>query len=362
MKNLLIVLTASLFLHSVPAHAFPEMIRHSYFNCTSCHTSPNGGGVLNEYGRQSAQAVLSTWGTENEAKPFYNLFEQPKWIDTGIFGRAIQTAQNNSSVSKGYFWIMQAEAEAAAKLGSKLTLDLDLGLKPDVLNSLAIPGASPVIARRFFAMYRPTETTSIRAGKFMPDYGVYFSEHSISTRQGLGFGEDQETYNVEYGYQGENYAGSLTLNLGRPDHASSSNEKGGVANASMYLSDKYKLGWSAYYGTVNGSSRELTGPYALLGFSTRFYLLAEADLQFTQPAIGSSTQGLFTYSRLGYELIQGLHLYLMEQSQTRLFGVGPGVVWFPRPHFYFKMEVQQQYSKDLPSPQSSGFLTANVYL
>jgi len=371
MKKLTNLFVLVFLFYTLPAHSFPEMVRHSYFNCTSCHTSPNGGGVLNEYGRQSDQAVLSMWGTEEEAKPFYGAFKQPTWIDTAIFGRVIQTAQNNSYVSKGYFWKMQAEAEAAAKLNSKWTVDLDLGVSPGVLNGLQVTGDSPLLARRYYLMFRPSENISIRAGKFMPDYGVYFTEHSISTRQGLGFGENQETYNIEYGYQGENYSGSVTLNLGRPDQTSALNEKGGIATASMYLSDQYKLGWSAYYGTHDGNSRELTGPYALLGFSTKFYLLAEADLQFKQMAVGPSTQGLFTYERLGYELTQGLQLYLMEQTQIASFanvganpfyGFGPGVIWFPRPHFYFKMEVQQQLSKDLPSTQTSGFLSANVYL
>ena len=108
------------------AFAFPEMIRHGYVNCTSCHTSPNGGGILNAYGRQTSAAALSTWGGEDEAKPFYNLFNQPDWIDTGAFIRGVQTAQSNSRVSEGYFWYMQADLEAAARFGAdgRFTFDL----------------------------------------------------------------------------------------------------------------------------------------------------------------------------------------------------------------------------------------------
>ncbi len=363
----------ALLFHGTFAYSFPEMIRHSYANCTSCHVSPNGGGVLNEYGRQSSQAALSTWGTEDEAKPFYNLFQQPYLVDTAAFARVVQTAKNNTKVSSGYFWWMQGELEAAVKLGkdSKWTLDLDVGLNPGVLNSLEIPGDSPVLARRFFAIYRPTEETSVRVGKFIADYGVYFAEHTISTRQGLGFDQGEETYNLEYGYQGENYSGSVTLNLGRPDHPNELNEKGGMATVAMYLSDQYKIGWSAYYGTQNGISRELTGPYALLGFTTKFYLMAELDLQLKQNSTGVNSQGFYSYERLGYELIQGLHLYVMEQSQiptfassasSRMYGFGPGLYWFPRPHFYIQLEVQEQISKEFPSNQTSGFLTGNIYL
>src|SRR5215510_1649696 len=34
-----------------PAYALPNMIRLGYPNCVSCHVSPQGGGLLNAYGR-----------------------------------------------------------------------------------------------------------------------------------------------------------------------------------------------------------------------------------------------------------------------------------------------------------------------
>ena len=181
------------------AQAFPEMIRHGYVNCTSCHVSPNGGGLLIEYGREISVAALSATGTEEEAKPFYHLFDEPKNMTVGSFIRGVQTAQNNSKVSSGYFWFMQADLEAAMSFGSKKewTADFSLGISPEVLNGLLPNGVSPLASRRQFLMYRPTEMTSIRAGKFLLDYGVYFPDHTISTRQGIGFDEGNETYNIE---------------------------------------------------------------------------------------------------------------------------------------------------------------------
>ena len=226
-------------------------------------------------------------------------------------------------------------------------------------------------------MYRPTETTSIRVGKFLTDYGVYFPEHSIATRGGIGFDAGDETYNLEYGYQGENWSGSVTADLGRPEDASMMREKGAAATAGWNPNDHSKIGWSSYFGTLNSTSRELTGPYALLGFTPTFYVEGEVDLQFSQPAQGKANQGLFTYERVGYELIQGVQLYLMQQTfirsfqgmntlpfgmTNRLYGVGPGIYWFPRPHFFFQLEVQDQFSQELPSTQMSGFFTGNIYL
>lgn len=372
-------------LSSHAAFAFPEMIRDGYVNCTSCHISPNGGGVLNAYGRQSSAAVLSTWGGENEAKPFYNLFKQPEWIDTGAFVRGVEQAQNNSSVSEGHFWFMQAAVEGAARFGAeqKWTLDLSGGISPDVLNGLQVPGSSPFISPRDYLMYQLNDTTTIRAGKFLADYGVYFQDHTIPTRQGIGFDEGMETYNLEYSYQGEKFSGSITADFGRIDNPQLLFDKGVVATGAMALGDSSKVGYSGFFGTQNSNNRELTGPYALLGFNHHFYFVGEADLQFTQPHAANSTRGIASYEKLGYEIKKGFHLYWMEETyvydfggnfdpttinpmygifSNRLTGTGPGIYWYPRPHFYVQFEVQQQFSPDFPSAQTYGFLVGSIYL
>src|ERR1043166_2429599 len=39
-----------------PAKALPTMVRLGYNNCAACHIAPQGGGLLNLYGRSIAQA------------------------------------------------------------------------------------------------------------------------------------------------------------------------------------------------------------------------------------------------------------------------------------------------------------------
>ena len=39
-----------------PTFALPTMVRLGYVNCAGCHISPQGGGLLNEYGRGIDQA------------------------------------------------------------------------------------------------------------------------------------------------------------------------------------------------------------------------------------------------------------------------------------------------------------------
>ena len=159
-------------------------------------------------------------------------------------------------------------------------------------------------------------------------------------------------------------------------------DKGVAATGAIALTDSSKVGYSGFFGTQNSNNRELTGPYALLGFTKQFYFLGEADLQFTQPVGAPSTKGLATYERLGYEFVQGFQLYFLEQTYVydfggnfdptsinpmygimanRLIGVGPGIYWFPRPHFEFQFEAQQQFSPIFPSAETSAFLVGSIY-
>ncbi len=379
-----LILLFSFFISANTSHAFPEMIRAGYPDCITCHVSPNGGGILNQYGRQSSASVLSTWGTENEAKPFYNLFKDPEWLDLQAYIRGVQTATWNSNINNGYFWWMEADGEGAARFGKdgKWTADIAIGISPDVLNGLQVPGSSPLLSPRHYLLYRIDDYSTVRAGKFIADYGVYFPDHTIPTRQGIGFDQGMETYNLEYSYQGEKFSASVTADLGRIENPDLTLDKGVAATAAIPIADTYKIGYSAFFGTENSKNRELTGPYALLGFTKRFYLLGECDFQFTQPPNGASTRGVVSYERLGYEVFPGFHLYLLEETSVydfngnfdptlinpiygimanRQIGVGPGIYWYPRPHFYIQLEAQEQYSPSIPSTQTSAFLVGNIY-
>ena len=189
------------------------------------------------------------------------------------------------------------------------------------MNGLQVPGSSPGIIRRAYLLYRIDDNSTVRAGKFITDYGVYFPDHTIPTRQGIGFDEGLETYNIEYSYQGDRFSGSITADLGRIDDPEMDLDKGVSATGAYALTDSSKVGYSAFFGTQNSNKLELTGPYALLGFTKHFYFLAEADLQFTQPAGNqASTQGFVSYEKIGYEIFQGFHIYALEQTYVYDFG------------------------------------------
>jgi len=100
--------------HPLLSHAFPEMVRHGYSNCITCHVSPNGGGIVTPYGRALSQEILSAGGTKDwESKFAYGAVDLPKWLQLGGDVRVLQTHLDTPNIRLGKLILMQADFEAA---------------------------------------------------------------------------------------------------------------------------------------------------------------------------------------------------------------------------------------------------------
>ena len=328
---------ATLTLASVNAFGYPEMIRHGYVNCTSCHVSPNGGGMLNGYGRVQAEEVLSTWSREGEGGFLHGAV--PSQMGPFSFGgqfRALQLWQQSygtAGAASGRAILMQADAEAAAKVGP-FEIVATAGVQD-------LKGIQP-LSRRHYAIFRPSEDSPwmIRAGRFVPAFGINMADHAIATKAGIGLGQGVESYNVEGSWLGERFDVFLTANFGRPGE---DREKGLTTRVGYSLGERAKVGLSYYLGTNSLGTRQLFGSYAMIGFTEHLSLLAEFDLQNLSRAAGTKF-GPASYARLDYEFYKGVHGYLTgEYAQTNPtspthYAAGLGAQFFPRPHFELRAE------------------------
>lgn len=198
----------------------PELARHGYANCNTCHVSPTGGGILNPYGRSLSQALVSTWGTEEEALPFYGFIPFTEKIQAQASIRGVQSIRDNARAQSGEHLAMQTAIEAVGtyeKFSGVLSVD---------------PSAEDSISPQHYLLLQVGEQTTFRSGKFKADYGINLANHSTSTRQGLGWGPGSESYNLELGHQGDFFSGTLTAILGKIDEEEHS-ERGFAANGSV---------------------------------------------------------------------------------------------------------------------------------
>ncbi|MCM2277908.1 MAG: hypothetical protein NDJ89_07505 [Oligoflexia bacterium] len=329
-------LVALSFLAPRGAFAFPELVRHNYANCTACHVSPTGGGVLTAYGRELSNEVLSKWGREGEGRFLWGRVKPPEWLELGGDFRTLNLKQESSTGTRGRTVLMQADLEAAISYKA-LSLVGTYGIQDQ-----AVYPEDRFLSRRHYGVFRFNDEVSLRAGRFMQAFGINVPDHAIFTRQGLGWDQGSESYNVEVSYLGERYNLYVTGVLSRPDIDSRLREKGGSGSASVFLGNRYKLGASYFYGTSYNANRHVFGPFLVMGFTPRFFLLSELDFQrsFARTAVRPEW-GFVNYQRLDYEVTQGLHVFLIQQFSklnfsrvaTQKDAYGAGVQFFPRPHF-----------------------------
>jgi len=330
--------------------AYPEMVRHGYVNCTSCHVSPAGGGVLTPYGRVLSGEILSTWAKEGEGDFAYGALKSPDWLALGGDVRWIQTYRNMPNYREARFTFMQADVEAAATF-DKFTVGGTFGWSD--MRSRTNFGDG-FLSRRHYVMYKPTDKWTIRAGRFPVAYGLMIADHYASVKRGLGFDQGTETYNVEGSWLGESADVYMTAVLGRPDKESLDREYGAALRGSLAMGERYKFGAGYYYGNNRAQHRHLFGPYAILGFTPHFFLLGELNYQITTAdASNLKSSGIVGYWRLDYEFLQGLHGFATYEVVEMDFpqdsnAVGLGVQWFPRPHF----ELTTSYQRVVPNTGS----------
>ena len=340
------VLLVGAWLITSHAVGFPELVRRGYGNCTTCHYSPTGGGILTEYGRSLIPQVLSSGGTESESKFLWGAFDLPDWLSFGGDFRSLGAYQTFSGQSSFAFIFMQADAETAVSV-DKFSAVATFGVDHD----------GSAVSRRHYLQYHVTDEINARAGRFMPAYGLNTEDHTIAIKRGLGKDQATESYNLELSWIGENLNVFATAVFGRLDNLSLGAESGAAFSASLYFEESYKVGVSYFYGYRSSvEQRHLTGPYAILGFTPHITLLAELDFQFLSPqAYSPQTNSIVQTGavddvRLDFEILQGLHLYGVQEfeqldfnnSNTFSDAYGAGVQFFPRPHFELNVLYQRR--------------------
>lgn len=337
-------------------------------NCTSCHISPSGGGVLTQYGRELSREVLSYASREKEAAFLYGAVVPPDWLTLGGDVRVLGFYRDTPTFTQGQVFPMQMDMEAAATYKNFIVVGTMGYQRP----SRTSPNLTDYfISRRHYVNYRPTGELSIRAGMFMPAFGINTPDHATVTKRGLGWNAGSETYNLETAWIGERFNLYATAILGRPDALDLNREKGAAVLPSLTISDTYRVGFSYFYGLNTLGNRHVFGPFGILGFTPHFFLLTELDFQSaTSQSDPSHPQwGVVNYQKLDYEFFQGFHGYITQElsrlnfasldSLSKTYGIG--LQFFPRPHLELNFSWQIQTSATLAGYTDFGFLLLHFY-
>ena len=344
------------------AHAFAENIRHGYVNCISCHVSPTGGGALTSYGRELSRELMSTWGREGEQNWMY-AYEPSTRLALGGDVRNAYSYVDNTTIRQGKWYFMQADVEGYANVlpegkSQSLWVGGSLGIEKKNQNVENYD----FLTRRHWINYRPTDEVSIRAGKFLANYGLNVPDHVAFFKRMTGRDQGSETYNAEIAWIGENWNAIATAVFGRPDDLSLRRAERGVSlSASYAFLNRNRVGVSYWNGESDLTRRQLTGPFAMLGITERLYVLSEIGFQWaSDKARDTEQRGFVTYTRVGYEAHKGVIPYVLHEFNAlndqswgnRTDGYGVGLQWLPRPH----LEANMMFQKRRTPSVAAGFV------
>lgn len=332
---------------------------------------------MTDYGRHLSHEVLSTWGTEQEALPGHGFLgakaeeKEPsnRWFAIGGDLRAAQTHTESKAAKSGRFIWMQAM--------------LDFGVHYESWTAVFSVGQFDrqgkgdwdADSQRFYLMKQINDENMVRAGRYMPSFGINIPEHISPTRggpngNGLGFGFGQERDGVEWHYIGENWNAALGYAKG-PQDGLSTVEHSVYGQVQRAFLEKYKLGASLWSGRLAAGRRQIMAVHGLLGFTQRLYALTETDIQLVQPDSGAEKTGIYGYHKLGYEFYKGLHVFgtfdhlqpNLKAPKQYIHHWGVGVQLFPRPHFEIAGAWTRELAKSVSDTEGDyAWLLLHYYL
>jgi len=339
----LILTIAGFLLASQGAWSFPEMIRHNYVNCGACHVSQAGGGVLNAYGRTISYDVLSTWGKADEARAFYTVDPEKvgSWLNLGGDVRGIQVHEENSQFKVGRFFWMQGGIDAAItvdRFTAMMTLGQVVGQQNESYQTLDF------VSPKYYLSAQISDELSVRAGKFIPQYGLQIPQHTFYIKDNLLIGEGTERDAGEVLWNGEQWNFALGYSKSSDKSAVRDEEKAVSGQILKNINDSHKVGISFWSGDANQFSRQMISVHAVSGWTEKFYTLAEVDhVTSKNKANDVETKSIYELFKVGYEFYKGMHVQAVQQygrpdtntSNENQSG-GVGFLWYPRPHFEFE--------------------------
>lgn len=178
------------------AEAYPQFQLARDQTCTGCHVSPDGGGLLNENGRSVAETI--SWkGTNPDF--MYGKVPTPDWL---LLGGDLRGAAGfvYPGVASAAAYPMQVDVSGHAE-SHGFSANAIVGFRS--YNEEATP-LHVIWPREHFVMWqqKPGENEGlyIRAGHFMPTYGLRLAEHVVYTQRFGGKPLFHEAYGLSVSY------------------------------------------------------------------------------------------------------------------------------------------------------------------
>lgn len=197
--------------------AEPMFLSKQYPTCASCHYSATGGGLLTDYGRSLSHVELSTFRASDpdeaerldgeQAFLFGALDDATGDLRLGVALRPSHLEFRVPGASSSRNLLMQADLQAAYQRGG-FTAYASVGRQ--------VRGSDVSLGSyEHWLAYQAENGIGVRAGRFLPAYGVHFSDHTSFNRDGIELGTDDQVYGIEVSRTSERSLIQVALSPGR---------------------------------------------------------------------------------------------------------------------------------------------------
>jgi hypothetical protein len=263
------------------AEAYPQFQMSREQTCSGCHLSPSGGGLLGENGLVTAESI-SQWGTAPEF--FYGKVPTPGWL---VLGGDLRGASGYIQTPEKLLasFPMQIDVYADARLGKGLSLYVDVGFREAEVGKEA---TTHLWSREHYLMWqqKPGEVSGlfVRAGRFMPVFGLRIAEHPTYVRKWGGTPLYAETYGLAVEYIHPRFEFHATGFIKDPLLDTPEHSNGGAGLLELRASEKLSIGAEFMYTQSTDDKKYRAGLLSKL-FLAGPDLLFQLEAQFMNQII-----------------------------------------------------------------------------
>ena len=382
MKTIYLLLASALV--ASHASAEPMFLSKQYTRCTSCHYSPTGGGLLTSYGRRlSDQELSTTRSTTSASEPGANddLRGEQAFL-FGAFGESLGPAHLGLEIRPSHLRIdfpgghqdmnllMTGDLVGAVQKNG-WTAYGSAGRQPPhaaIRHGRVIPD-SAFVSYEHWISYQTDHGLGVRAGRFLPAYGVRFADHTAYTRRSLDFDFDDQVYGVEVS---DTIGASLLQVMASPGKAEAilhDRQHRGFSTSARWqfdLSPRAALVGSALYRDSTRRDQKSGAVGGALGLApaSRVSIWTEVDARLQPDVAGGRSWTVVNETSV--EAYRGVWLKLSPQLLTAGTGAGSSdvrrlaveAVWLPRTHW----NVNVSYYRDRTHDVSTSVLLTQLHL
>lgn len=263
------------------AAAYPQFQLMRDQTCSGCHLSPAGGTLLSENGLAAAESI-SQFGTAPEF--FYGKVPAPSWL---VLGGDVRGSAGYVKTPEGRLtaFPMQLEAYASATFADHFSVQASFGTRPRTYGGSAV---TSIWSREHWLMWKqnPGEAHGlfVRAGRFMPVFGLRFAEHPMYVRRFGGTALYTDTYGVSVSYVDPKYEVHATGFAKDPLIDPVAHASGGAAYAEYRIAEKYAVGAEGM-AEITADDRRLRAGVIGKAYLESIGVLVQGEVQFVAQSI-----------------------------------------------------------------------------